>query len=510
MKLMWRWCGPELISTTDGRVPWLLVMAALVCIGAFMGVFYKRNFTSLNDRNALDIAQVARNISSGQGFTTRVVRPFNVPFKTLDDSGWPELNRAPLLPYLLSETFRLRGASDQAVVETSLAFGFLAVAATFMLGKLLFDWRAGLLAAAVFGLSAPVLKVMASGQEWSLATFLFTFLLCIVALHHRSVLDEKRKAALVYASLAAAVTALLYMTNYVMVSLALPLAVYFALSGRSRWINTAAFAIVFAVIVSPLICRNAAYTDNPILGAGAWDVMAGTTAYPGDTLYRSVNNPIHSAGAPLLFAVEHFPDLSAKLGRSTSVLVNSALSMLGWIALPFALVCMLYKFKTPTANAVRGIMYAAAPLGVLCFALFSVEPGATAVLAPAAAVFACAYFLLLLNAKKLHPVYARGMVKAFLFIAMAPALIAIAWPDNTPDDPRTVVVHRLFANAGTKGVSGILYTDVPWLSAWRTNSLAGWLPCTDSDVSELAAKGVPMRVIILTPESERYSPQEVW
>jgi len=65
--------SPEL-GMGQSRIPWnrvLLVAAVLAVVMAFCAVYYARSFSGSIDRQAEDIAQIARNISEGKGFTTR-------------------------------------------------------------------------------------------------------------------------------------------------------------------------------------------------------------------------------------------------------------------------------------------------------------------------------------------------------------------------------------------------------------------------------------------------------
>ena len=56
-------------------------------------------------------------------------------------------------------------------------------------------------------------------------------------------------------------------------------------------------------------------------------------------------------------------------------------------------------------------MYAAAPILLVRFAVSDVSTNSAILLAPAGpAVLASAYFLLLLDAKKLHPFYAKVLI----------------------------------------------------------------------------------------------------
>ncbi len=73
-------------------------------------------------------------------------------------------------------------------------------------------------------------------------------------------------------------------------------------------------------------------------------------------IYRSTDSANLSVLRPVLFPVEHFTSFAAKLMTGTSEVAQAMAVTLGLVALPLALVSALYKFRAPTANAVRGFV----------------------------------------------------------------------------------------------------------------------------------------------------------
>ena len=497
------------------RVPWIHILGTVAVFAVILvvaGSFYIRTFEGLVTPNSMDMAQIARNIVQGNGFTTCFVRPFNVPFFHDEFRFYPELNHGPVFPYAIATFFKIRSVSEQVTVWTSLLFMLLTAGATYILGRLLFDWRAGLLAASVFALSLPVLKAATAGEEWTLIAFLFTLLLCAMALHHRSTERRSTVAGMLYGALSAILLAALYMTNHVLVFLVIPMAVYFAVTGPARKLHLIIFLLVCILAVSPWAIRNGLATGSPVLGLTGWDLMSNTSAFPNDALSRSTDEGSHSLRKLLLFPLEQFPSFTDKLAKGSGEATGAALVMLGWLVVPVALVSMLYRFRSSSANAVRGFVYGALPLMVACFALFSVGGKAMVMFAPIAAVMGSAYFLLLLDAKKLHPFFAKSLVGGLLFLTAYPALVAGFWKDNKPLPPGAAMADRLFSYSRFMRIAALtpIYTDVPWVVAWRANGVGVWLPRSDTDIIEVNLRGLPMNIIVLTSEADNYSTDEVW
>jgi hypothetical protein len=214
---------------------------------------------------------------------------------------------------------------------------------------------------------------------------------------------------------------------------------------------------------------------------------------------------------PLLFPLEHFPSFAQKLVSGSAEFIESMIPMLGMLALPLAVVSMLYRFKNRSANAVRGFVYGTAPLLIVILALYGRSTDSLVVLAPVAAVFGSAYFILLVEAKKLHRIYARGLIGLFVLVTAFQAISADFWP-TTPEQVlgRNLAAQQYLNGVGSVGIRALFYTDVPWMIAWRTSGAGVWLPRSDADVFALSAKDLPMRYVILTPESESYSTNEIW
>lgn len=503
------------IALAGRRFDWQrLVKAACVVVAilACVALFYKRSYIGITSRDSVDIAQIAANISEGHGFTTRFVRPFNTLYFRDASGYYPELNHGPMFPYFVALLFTLRTVSEQVIVWASLVFFLLTSVATYALGRLLFDWRVGLLATGVFSLSLGALNAAISGEEWTMCAFLFTLLLCAMASHHAGAENRGGRHGIACAALSAVLLAALYMTHAILVFLIIPTAVYFGVTGNRRRLYLAVFLAVWAAAVTPWAVRNALATGIPVLGASGWDLIANTSAYPGHTLYRTVELANRSIMRIILFPTEQFSAFVDKLARGASAFAQDTMSVIGYFAMAFAVVGMLYRFRSRSANALRGYLYGALPLMIVCFALFNVDRVAVILIAPLAAVLSSAYLLLLLDAKKLHPFFANLLVGGVLALTAFPALVSAAWPGGRSLPTATQELNVLLATqAFNQNVATTpAYTDVPWAVAWRTKGIGVWLPVSDQDCQILTGMSLPLNMILLTPECETYEPDEIW
>ncbi len=487
-----------------------VTVAVLLALTTFTAIYYKRTWHRLDDRGAMDIAQVGRNLAEGRGYTTRFVRPFNICLLPPSLGDIQEVNHPPLAPLAAAVFFKIKAPTDEAASQVSLIFTVLAIFATCILGWILFDWKVGLLSAATVGLSAEILNTGLSANEWPMATLWCVILLIALARHHLSALADNKIIASVYAGLVGVMLALLYLTNHVLVFLIIPLALYFAFTRPRRRTDLIVFLVVVAVLSLPWAYRNLKLTGFPIIGISGWDMVTHTDVFPGDTFYRSTSPVQRDQLRVILFPLEHFMAWARKLTSRSIDMMSTMAPMFGPVVFAFAVVSALYRFKKPTANAVRGAIYASAPIALVCFAIFNIEQDAIMIFAPVVSVFGTAYFMLLINAKKLHPFFYKMLVVGFIVAASYQAVFAIVWPPIAVNVPGEQTAYEYFQSLGAKGFQAQIFTDKPWEAAWRTLGTGVWLPLTDDDVAVLSAKGFSMEGIVLTHESDNYSPDEIW
>ena len=495
------------------RIIWQQIAAVVgvfIVLAGVSAVYYKNAFDSLWERESLDLAQIARSIAEGEGFTTFFLRPLNVALLADSENPTVELNHAPLYPYTLALAFKMRSPADQVAAWVSLGFLLATMIATYFLGKIIFDWRTGLLAAAALGVSGPVINIGILGQQWTMAAFWLTLLLLLVALHHKSSSAERALAGAFYAAGAALCCVLLYMTHHVFILFAIPTAIYFGITGTWRKVNLSVFLVLLVVLTAPWAYRNYLATGVPILGANAWDLIARTDVFPGDSLYRSTSEDNRAISTLVLFPIEHFAAFARKLVDGSSNIALELVRVMGIGIAGFLVVSTLYRFKSASANAVRGLTYGLVPTGIIAIALYSLEPHAVVIFTPVAAVYASSYLLLLLDAKKLHTFYKRVLVGGFLFLCGYQTIPAILWRMPADEEKINRPAHTYFAMLASRGIKTPIFTDAPWISAWRSRCWSAWVPTSDADFDQFAAIGFPLRVIVLTPESKKLPADEIW
>lgn|GEM_PF-1083672 len=496
------------------RLPWreiIWTVGILLALAVFLAVYYKSTFQGLSDRYGMDISQIARQVMTRHSYTTLILRPLNVALVDNPDFQSLELNTAPLFPCAVAAVYWRNGAaSDQAATWVSLLFLLGMTAATYVLGRVLFDWKVGLLAATAVGLSEAVIKAGTSGTQWTMAGFWLTLLMLTIVMHHRSVSRRAGLAASAYAAASALLVALMFMTAHVLIVTLLPLAVYFAVNWRRRRLDLVAFVLVAVIATAPWAYRNAKWTRGCIIGATAWDIMADTKAYPGERIYRTTDDAALDPMRCLMFPIERFSSFSSKLMARSGDLGKGLFGVAGLAIFPFAFVSMLYRFRSDSANLLRGLAYGVVPMLLGVFTVFSVDARALVMLAPLIAIFGTAYLLLLLDARRLHIVYVRMLIGGVIMITVWPALSTVLWHYDGQRRGDVLNANEYFVSLADANFHGLVYTDVPWIAALRLGSPAVWLPASDEGISLMASAGAPMQVVILTSECDNYPTNEAW
>lgn len=484
-----------------------IIVAVLIALSAFVLVYQVKTYTGYHSRQTMDIAQVARNISNGRGFTTNIVRVSNLGFARNGDNTLPEINRAPLYPYTVGTFFQLLSVSGQIVERTSVLFFLLMLITTYGLGNILFGPREGLLAAAMIGLSTRILDVAVSGQEWTAVGLWFTLFIFFAALYHKASLNSRRDLTILYSISMGISLGLLYLTHFALFFLIIPALIYLGITGKISRLNLTIFVVVFGLISGFCMANNANITSSPLMAASAWDIMAGTRDFPGDAFYRQVLSPEYSSPASLIaYPFTHMSAFAGKFIYRGYELFIGLISMLGLLGLPFAAASALYKFKNPQINAVRGIGYACGAIALLALASFNASLDSALMFCPLIAVIASGYLFLLIDSRKLHPVFKRYLLIGLVFFTVIPSISNIFW---TVRPANHVIDDQVIDLMGHASVSGVVFTDNPWLCSWASNYPCTFLPNSENGLNAIQGIG-SFDIVILTGECDNYAANDIW
>ena len=281
---------------------WQVGVAVLLAVLG-LSLYAIVQFQGVRDPAAMEQAHIARQLANGEGFTTQVMRPFDLWLIGLTPEEMPEsipaLWHAPLYPHVLSRLFRFmrldtvftgRGVlmpEARAMVPLGIVLLILTSMIIWLLASSCFDERVARLAFVVLLVSPISLQIMLSGGALALAMFLSALSAYLAWL----AIDSSFQAphvwrVLLFSALAGILSGLLFLAHYAALLVGVGLLVWLALNlQRLRRIAVSLFAATMLVIVLPRLGmhREAGWWG---LAAYPYGALLDTTMFSADSLLR--------------------------------------------------------------------------------------------------------------------------------------------------------------------------------------------------------------------------------
>jgi hypothetical protein len=463
-------------------------------------LYYRLMFPGLTNPEALDYAQLGRNLASGRGFVTYLLRPLALVHGN-DPLRQPEVAHGPLYPFLLALTFGALGVRESVVPGVSGFFYLLTIPLIYAFGRQLFSRAVGLAGALLFTANALVLEYAVSGLPITLYVFLATSLLFdIYRLAARLPVDagagcpQLPRAWLVLAGLLAAA---LYLTDPIFCWVIPVIAAAIVwLSGTRRTAAACWFLLPLGILVLPWMGRNLALAGNPFFGLRGEELWMHTKDfYPGNAAYRLA--PDELVNGPGLWGA-----VLAKVALGGGKVVQALPQIAGSWILAFFLPALLFRFSDPGANAARRVLvacFAAVFCGVL---LFGREMPPFVAWLPAMLVFSVAFLYVLLHEAKAG----RAVVGSVMALAAVTILYPLAAQLGLDERPRPLP-QKLAAMAlrDTSRAGESCLSDQPWLVAWYADRPAVWLPANDNLLTDVRHRFAGTRWLFMAGDARTYS-----
>ena len=348
-------------------------LVLLLLIGSLGLVYYlnlTRNFTA---PEAMDAAQLARNIAEGRGYTTQFIRPLSLDILrqqgAVSDvelrSKFPDITNPPVYPMLLAGLMKVLPFKFEIDLQKANEFNryqpefliwllnqalfFVALIQVFRLGEKLFDPSVAWCAALLFLGTELYWKFSTSGLPTMLLLVLFLALgKTLVRLEERGN-DGVPRGGGWFAGMAlwaGALAGLGGLTRYGFAWVILPVLVYLGwFMGRHRGRTVAMALLGFLLVMSPWLVRNAQLSGN-LFGTAGLALYSQTDAFPGDTLertffYEPSDAPVNGQGEIKVRVADHvgLRDIANKLKRNLRHLLVHELPQFSgsW----FAVVCLV-------------------------------------------------------------------------------------------------------------------------------------------------------------------------
>jgi hypothetical protein len=525
-----------------GGMRYSRLVLAVLAIVLLVGGYNLRAFRNMSAPEAMDAAQLARNIAQGKGYTTLFVRPFSmflVKKHNLEKQGNP-----PGYPVVLAALMKILPFKYEA--DTTHAFWstlnlgkrvfyryepdflialfnellFLAVIAlVFFLARRLFDPGVAWLSAGLLLGTELLWRFSVSGLSTMLLMTLFLGLIwCVVLLEQEARIPKWGPTGiLILAALAGAVVGLGGLTRYAFGWLIIPVVGFLILFGGQRRILLTLIALMaFTAVMTPWIVRNYSVSGRPF-GTATYEVLEKSILYPENRLERTLE-PDFKASSPYFL-----PVFWLKLKTNLHQIITSELPTLGgsWVT-AFFLVGLLVGFRNPAVARLRYfllgcglVLTLAQALGRTHLSEESLELNSEnllVLLVPLVFVYGVSLFYLLLEQMPLPLPQLRFLVIGiFTLVACLPMVFVFLLPATHPIAYPPYYPPRIQTMAGLLEENELVMSDIPWAVAWYGQRQCVWLtlrcmPDTKDtsrheDFFAINNHPKPINALYLTPET---------
>lgn len=492
-------------------------------------------FRGLNSPQAMDQAQIAREIARGNGFTTKFIRPIayeqakehqqrTVPFVGFQDSY-----HSPLNPLLNAAVLKLIGADDakqwkmgenemvfpldRVIAAVSTVCFLMAIGVTYLLISRVFDAKIAGVTAILMLLCETFWNYALSGLPQMLMLLLFSFALYFV---YRAVEDASEgRIPFVPAIIAGVFFTLLALTHYLTVWIALGYIIFAGIALRPRGVVGATALVTLLLAMVFVMIRNAGISGTPF-GTAFLNLYNGIGGGNEDFVMRTNNLDL----PPLIGG-----GILSRIVQTTLLQATNIIPFLGGIIVaPLFLLSLMHPFRRPSIANFRWailIMFAVSALGLSIYGVSSekLDPNQTHLLfAPIMTAYGLAFISILWS--KLPAVTSVPMLRnvhhiAIIAICGLPLLIGLPLKVRIGMDRKdrggTPHWPPYYAPALNLGLSNwltdkqICFSDQPWAVAWYADRMSIWIPPSRTDFAEIESIAddleTPIAGILISPSS---------
>jgi hypothetical protein len=531
-------------SSFDGavltrRILFFVILLALAMVHLFV------LFRGLGTEQAMDQAQLGRQVARGEGLTTKCIRPLEHHLAetkaegTMPLVGLSDTYHSPLNPLILGAVFKLVGGDDfdawrmsdkeliyqldRVVAIVSTLFFLMAIGVSYLLVSRIFDAKIAGVTALLMVLCDLFWKFSQSGLPQMLLLLLFS---CGLYFAYRAVeAQEEGNTSIVQPLIASVFFALMVLTHWLTAWIFFGYLIYAAIVFRPRGIIAlSSLAILFLAVIFPLV-RMADATGQPF-GVARFVFYNGLANGSESTIMRTLD----LSDTPLVI-----DGLLLKILGTTLVQATDLIPFLGGIlAAPVFFIALLHPFKRPPIARFRwmiALMWLCAAFGMAIFGIKSDNPlhpnQLHLLFAPIMAAYGLAFLSILwsrLDFVSTAPYLRNAHYIAIVAFSAAPLLLTMprevkmymnvvdkgGWPQWPPYFPNRL--NRDLHGWVDRDAQSpeIVISDQPWAVAWYADVPSLWLPRSKEDFNELDSKasdlGTRFSGILITPESRDKAP----
>lgn len=510
----------------------LRVFAAVLGFVALAGLYDRFtiydlvNAESYTSEDAMETAQVARNLAEGKGYTTDSIRP--LALYLLENAAAPgqsskvlaeripDLTTPPAYPWLVSCLMRVLPFQFEAkeywfyqperwIAIFNQVLLFCATVLLFFLARKLFEAKVAWLSAVLFAGTNLFWRFTISGLStiWLILVFLtIVWLLATLEQRDREGKEGGRALAFLLAALTGALVGIGGLTRYSFAWMIIPVLLFVVFAvGRDRLKLGVLVALACAAVMTPWLARNYKLSGH-FFGTAGFAIFQGTPEFPGDTLERSVNpmGGIHRLGPA---------EFEQKFLSNARDIFSNDLPRIGgnWVA-AFFVAGLLIPFRNAGLMRLRWFLVGSLFLlfVVQAFGLTHISADSPQInsenllvlMAPLIFIYGAALFHILLEQLHLPPFDVQGAaVWAFALIMCAPLPLAILAPHRLAGSSPYSPLH-IQQTARMMQTNEALMSDIPGGVAWYGRRSCVWLSLDDENEYFKVIAFKPIQALFLT------------
>lgn len=490
---------------------WLRYFLAGLIGVAVLVLYLTTEAKNFSNPEAMDMAQVGRNLAEGRGFTTHFIRPVGLQYlqkravdRGLPQSGLlqrahPDLQNPPGYPAMLAVLFkampanwrnaippdasRSRPRAETVITLFNLCWFGLGVFLLYRLGARLFDGGVGGLAAAAYAGTEMFWRFSSNGLPTPMLVVLVILLIELLTRMDDTSAESApgvvppRAKAWKFAVLMGLVLGIGFLTHYAFGWLAIPTVTWLLITHVRRWSTSAVCLLVFGLIAAPWLARNYQISGH-LLGTAGTGLMEGTAKFPESTAQRYLHAP------------KQLPDvteLRVKLAVNLSEILRTSVPRIAgsWMTCLF-IAGLVLPFRRPGLRRLRWFTVGSLALLAIVQAMFhtyaatlvpDVNPENLLVLLtpPIFLLGSALFFSLIDNTEFGHPLFRSLFVGGAWIVVSFPLLTSLLPPRTYPlVEPtyRPDIIRDITSYAKP---SELLMSDIPWAVAWYGNRDCIWL-----------------------------------
>ena len=501
----------------------IVVVFSAMAFMIYLWFFKEGNgFKGLANEKAIEQAQIAREISRGNGFTTKMIRPaairqfertkgefplertpdtYHAPlhplinglvFKALDLSNKGMKSLANRFDYFERYTYENEMTTklvvysyDRIIAFVQVAFFILAAIVNFYLARRLFDDRLAVLSTGLLLLCQRFWDFAISGLPQMLLLFLFSCAAYTLVRAIEARVPEGKP--LPWLAATAALFGLMALAHGLTIWIFVGVLFFCFFYFRPRGRDVAIMAGIFLLFYVPWMVRNYQVCGNPV-GLGWYTALFQVRGYESEVM-RSMELPL-SGVSPTMFRNKLQGQILAQMGAIYEHLGRVLLAPVFFIAL-------LHLFKRRETSQFRWCILSMWVFAVIGMAVFgfadmtSLQSNDLHVLfIPLMTFYGAALILVMWSRLEINYRLVRiGFIGLIYLISIFPflnqLLVLIGPPTGRVQWPPYVPPYIAILSQWTRDQE-IIASDMPWAVAWYADRKSLWLPMSIRDFLTLS------------------------